>query len=56
MTMLITDKEAAQMLGISVRYFHVIRDTIANFPQAVRLGTRCVRWKAAEIQAFVEAL
>ena len=27
-----------------------------RFPQPVRLGTRCVRWKAGEITAWVQGL
>jgi predicted DNA-binding transcriptional regulator AlpA len=50
---LINAKDAAQMLGVSVRKFHSMR---ADLPAPVLLGPRAVRWKTAELRKFVDEL
>ncbi|MCB4862551.1 AlpA family phage regulatory protein [Sphingobium sp. PNB] len=56
MAILLTDKEVATLMGISSRHVHRLRQTDPNFPKAISLGARCVRWKLAEVTAYVEAL
>ena len=46
-------KQVAVMLGVSVRQVWRLHTT-GRLPKAVRLGN-CVRWRRAEIEAFVEA-
>jgi predicted DNA-binding transcriptional regulator AlpA len=46
-------KQVAAMLGVSVRQVWRLHTT-GRLPKAIRLGN-CVRWRRAEIEAFVEA-
>lgn len=46
-------KQVAAMLGVSVRQVWRLHNT-GRLPRPVRLGN-CVRWRRAEIEAFVEA-
>ena len=46
-------KGVAAMLGVSVRQVWRLHAT-GRLPRAIRLGN-CVRWRRAEIEAFVEA-
>ena len=46
-------KQVAVMLGVSVRQVWRLHAT-GRLPRAIRLGN-CVRWRRAEIEAFVEA-
>lgn len=39
-------------LGRSAVYARIRQGT---FPAPVRLGARCVRWRASDIQAFIDA-
>ncbi|MHC4525062.1 MAG: helix-turn-helix transcriptional regulator [Planctomycetota bacterium] len=45
--------QVAAMLGVSVRQVWRLHAT-GRLPRAIRLG-HCVRWRRAEIEAFVEA-
>ena len=45
--------QVAAMLGVSVRQVWRLHAT-GRLPRAIRLGN-CVRWRRAEIEAFVEA-
>lgn len=53
--LLIDARECATLIGCSVRKFHQLRGH-AGFPAPVSLGQRSVRWRAADIVAFVDAL
>lgn len=44
----------AVLLGVSERTVHILRRD-ATFPRAIQLGTRCVRWCRAEIEAWLAA-
>jgi predicted DNA-binding transcriptional regulator AlpA len=46
---------AAQLLGISERRFHELRREL-DFPQAVLLGARCVRWHRTELVEYARSL
>ena len=46
-------KQAAAMLNVSVRQLWRLNST-GRLPRPIRLG-HCVRWRRAEIEAFVEA-
>ena len=46
-------KQAAAMLNISVRQLWRLNST-GQVPKPIRLGN-CVRWRKAELEAFVEA-
>ena len=48
-----TANQVAVMLGVSVRQVWRLHAT-GRLPRAIRLG-HCVRWRKAEIEAFVEA-
>jgi predicted DNA-binding transcriptional regulator AlpA len=54
-SILMAAPQAAQLLGVSERRFHELRRD-PNFPKAVVLGARCVRWSRAELTAYVECL
>ena len=46
-------KQAAAMLNVSVRQLWRLNST-GRLPRPIRLG-HCVRWRKAELEAFVEA-
>lgn len=52
---LLTDVEAADAVGVSVRKFHELRK-LPDWPRAVVLGLRVLRWSRAELEAAVECL
>jgi predicted DNA-binding transcriptional regulator AlpA len=54
-SVLLSAPRAAQLLEISERRFHELRRE-ANFPEAVLLGARCVRWHREELVAYAKAL
>jgi hypothetical protein len=45
----------ADLMDISERKFQELRHT-PDFPKAVVLSARCVRWKVQELAAYVEKL
>ena len=47
-------KTVAEQVGLSVATIYRKLDE-GQFPQPVRLGARCTRWKAADIRAWVIA-
>lgn len=49
---LLTEKQAAALLGVGVRKFHALRSE-PWFPQAVELGPRALRWVRAELMAVL---
>jgi hypothetical protein len=51
---LLTDEQAAALLGVSVRKFHELRPVLAV--AAVQLGPRCVRYVRTELEAAVLTL
>jgi len=53
MTKLLRAREAADVLGISQRSFWRLVSA-GVLPQPVKLTPRIVRWRAADIEAFVE--
>ncbi len=54
-SLLLTADEGAIFLGVSERLFHELRRT-PDFPKAVVLSQRAVRWKRDELAAYVEKL
>lgn len=53
---LLTHKEAAQMLSISLRHFHNLRAEDSRFPKEVRLGKKSVRWRVSDILEYIAVL
>ncbi|UCM48821.1 helix-turn-helix transcriptional regulator [Aeromonas caviae] len=53
--LLLTDKEAAAEFGISRPTLWRWRKTVPNFPSPVRIGPRAVRYRRADIEAFIAA-
>lgn len=51
--MLLTDKQAAKTLNISIAHFRNL-DNSGQIPKSVRLG-KSVRWSTAELREFVAA-
>lgn len=47
---LLTEREAAALLGVGVRKFHELRGA-DWMPQAIALGPRALRWSRAELMA-----
>lgn len=45
---LLTEREAAAVLGVGQRKFHQLRAE-AWFPQAIELGPRALRWSRSEL-------
>jgi len=50
---LLTARQTARLLGVSIRALHYKRD---DLPAAIVLGPKCVRWRRADLIAFVEGL
>lgn len=50
---LLTDHDVARKLGVSRSFVHKMRSQ-GKLPEPVRLG-RCLRWRAAEIEAWIAA-
>jgi predicted DNA-binding transcriptional regulator AlpA len=56
MSLLIDAAGGAELLGVSERQFHNLRKR-EDFPKAVDgLGSRTVRWRVADLQAWVDRL
>ena len=53
--LLVDAVDGAKFLKLSERKFHELRHT-PDFPKAVVLSARCVRWKVLELAAYVEKL
>ena len=53
--MLLSADEGADFIGVSERLYHQLRRE-PNFPRAVLLSRRCLRWKREELAAYVEKL
>lgn len=53
--LLVDAVEGAKFIKVSERRFHELRHT-PDFPKAVVLSARCVRWKVQELAAYVEKL
>lgn len=51
--LMVNARQAAKMLNVSVRQLWRL-NKIGSLPKPIRLG-RCVRWRRAEIEAFVKA-
>jgi predicted DNA-binding transcriptional regulator AlpA len=52
---LLTAEEAAGRLGVSLAYFFRMNSSGQLGPRAVKFGEKCSRWRAAELQAWVDA-
>lgn len=52
-SLLLTARQGADLLGVSLRMFHGMRTVM---PKPVVLGPRCVRWRREDLQQFVLAL
>lgn len=53
---LLTDKEAAELYGISVRKFHELRANEPWMPAPVTLGPRCLRWSRDELLGAISEM
>lgn len=53
--LLLDDKETAAEFGISRPTLWRWRKSIPNFPQPIRIGPRAVRYRRADIEAFIAA-
>ena len=53
MTGLLTVKEVAHLLRLSVRAVWKLRSA-GHMPPPVRLGGRSIRWRAADVERFIE--
>lgn len=51
--LLLTARQGADLLGVSLRMFHGMRSVM---PKPVVLGPRCVRWRREDLLQFVLAL
>ena len=54
-SLLLSDKEVSRLLGISKPWIWK-HTRLGNFPEPVRFGSRCTRWRKADILAWVENL
>ena len=54
-TFLVDAPEGARLLRVSERRYHELRRE-PNFPQAVVLGVRCVRWHRSELATYAKSL
>lgn len=52
---LLTDIEAAALFGVSRPTLWRWRKDVPNFPSPVRIGPRAVRYRRADIEAFIAA-
>ena len=50
----LTDREVADMFGTSRVWPWRKLKTDPTFPHPVRLSTRCVRWRKAEVEAWAQ--
>ena len=53
MTKLITLKEVSDLVGLKKSAIYA-RISEGNFPNPVKLGSKCSRWSLAEIQEYIE--
>ena len=53
-TLLMTDKEVAAAMNVSRPTLWRWRKKVPNFPQPIKIGPRAVRYRRADIVAFVE--
>ena len=53
---LVTAADAAALLSVGETRFYQLRAERADFPTPVMLGPRCIRYRTADIEAFVERL
>ena len=53
--MLLSADEGADFIGVSERLFHELRRK-PDFPKAVVLSKRCVRYKRQELLAYIDRL
>ena len=52
---LLTADEAVGRLGISPAHFFRMNSSGQLGPRPIKLGEKCSRWRAAELQAWVDA-
>lgn len=55
-SLLLTDTEAAALFGISRPTLWRWRKDVPNFPQPVKIGPRTVRYRLADIEAYINTL
>ncbi|TXL62459.1 helix-turn-helix transcriptional regulator [Zeimonas arvi] len=53
---LVTAADASALLSVGETRFYQLRAERADFPTPVMLGPRCIRYRTADIEAFVERL
>lgn len=54
--LLVDAAEAAEAVGVSERNFHELRKLSGFPPPVAGLGKRMIRWRMAELEAWVAAL
>lgn len=52
---LLTAEDLADQLGISVSSIYRMRSNGESLPRATRVGARAVRWRQADVNAWLEA-
>lgn len=52
---LLNDVETAELFGVSRPTLWRWRKTVPSFPSPVRIGPRAVRYRRADIEAFIAA-
>ncbi|GAB3563233.1 helix-turn-helix transcriptional regulator [Spelaeicoccus albus] len=51
---LLTVEDLATQLGLSVSSIYRMRSTGESLPRAAKLGSRAVRWRQTDVDAWVE--
>lgn len=51
---LLTAENLAEQLGLSVSSIYRMRSTGESLPRATRVGARAVRWRQADVDAWLE--
>lgn len=51
---LLTAEDLAAQLGLSVSSIYRMRSLGESLPRAARLGARAVRWRQADVDAWIE--
>lgn len=52
---LLTVDDLAEQLGLSVSSIYRMRSIGESLPRAAKLGSRAVRWRQADVDAWIEA-
>jgi predicted DNA-binding transcriptional regulator AlpA len=55
-SLLVDAQMAASILAMSLRLLHEKRRADPRFPKPVALGARCLRWRVADLEQYVDGL